>query len=483
MRPCLRLLAAACCPACLAWPNRAGHCLWRHSTQPQTPPLTHPAALSVAHAPHRLSQTSPASCLSCKPGPPRGRERAGRWVCPCIETPRGAQQQGERCAVHRCMCCTLEDQSVPPPCCRAPALDWSCSSWKAPPAAFCWRLNQTCRASRPPACRPQQAQQVQLAQQQRQQSRVSGPAHLTWCSSQMACGTGSTGRLPARKAQNPPPMGCPARTSQTSGSRRHSSERACGGIAQMGWRSCCCWRSRLPWQSAWGCSETTSGCEPFGCAACWAHLGAQGNSIQVWKCGAAAAHRTGGCPTGNTAAAHPFPLRTSTLNNRCTLRWKLSHWNYKLAGRWAWFPAGTFAANMLGTTIDFALQVGLFCRASAADVTFLCFWPAGEGVARIDAQRWRPSAVACNRQGATLQTPTPRCPPCVCLQCVLQRRGPALGYWGNLMINSVITGFNGSLTTVSTFITEVRSSGAGTAHPATHRRATIAAGCAVLTHE
>ncbi|PRW44982.1 Camphor resistance family isoform 1 [Chlorella sorokiniana] len=79
----------------------------------------------------------------------------------------------------------------------------------------------------------------------------------------------------------------------------------------------------------------------------------------------------------------------------CTLRWWLSRWNYKLPGALAWFPAGTFAANMLGTTTDFSLQ------------------------------------------------------------CVLQRRGSALGYWGTLMIESVITGFNGSLTTVSTFITEV----------------------------
>lgn len=41
-------------------------------------------------------------------------------------------------------------------------------------------------------------------------------------------------------------------------------------------------------------------------------------------------------------------------------------------------------------------------------------------------------------------------------QCVLRRRGAAIGYWGNLMITAVVTGFSGSLTTVSTFITEVR---------------------------
>lgn len=46
----------------------------------------------------------------------------------------------------------------------------------------------------------------------------------------------------------------------------------------------------------------------------------------------------------------------------CTLRWWLSRWNYKLAGGWAWLPAGTFAANMLGTALDFALQVGARAR-------------------------------------------------------------------------------------------------------------------------
>lgn len=41
-------------------------------------------------------------------------------------------------------------------------------------------------------------------------------------------------------------------------------------------------------------------------------------------------------------------------------------------------------------------------------------------------------------------------------QCVVQRRGASVGYWGNLAITAVVTGFSGSLTTVSTFITEVR---------------------------
>lgn len=42
---------------------------------------------------------------------------------------------------------------------------------------------------------------------------------------------------------------------------------------------------------------------------------------------------------------------------RCILRWYLSRFNYKLRGSWDWLPAGTFAANMLGVTIDCALQV------------------------------------------------------------------------------------------------------------------------------
>ena len=40
------------------------------------------------------------------------------------------------------------------------------------------------------------------------------------------------------------------------------------------------------------------------------------------------------------------------------------------------------------------------------------------------------------------------------MQCVLQRK-TTVGYWGSLWISAVITGFSGSLTTVSTFVTEV----------------------------
>lgn len=42
------------------------------------------------------------------------------------------------------------------------------------------------------------------------------------------------------------------------------------------------------------------------------------------------------------------------------------------------------------------------------------------------------------------------------LQCILQREAAtSLGYWGVLMLGAVQTGFCGSLTTVSTFVTEV----------------------------
>ena len=41
----------------------------------------------------------------------------------------------------------------------------------------------------------------------------------------------------------------------------------------------------------------------------------------------------------------------------CTLRWVLSKSNYKLPGSWKWLPIGTFAANMLGCTIDYFVGV------------------------------------------------------------------------------------------------------------------------------
>lgn len=42
-----------------------------------------------------------------------------------------------------------------------------------------------------------------------------------------------------------------------------------------------------------------------------------------------------------------------------------------------------------------------------------------------------------------------------CVQCVL-RRNSGLSYWGTLMLQAVQTGFCGSLSTVSTFVTEAR---------------------------
>lgn len=66
-----------------------------------------------------------------------------------------------------------------------------------------------------------------------------------------------------------------------------------------------------------------------------------------------------------------------------------------------------------------------------------------------------PLPEACLPPAADPSPPQPPRP----VQCVLQRRGADIGYWGNLMVNAVITGFNGSLTTVSTFMTEVRWAG------------------------
>ena len=41
----------------------------------------------------------------------------------------------------------------------------------------------------------------------------------------------------------------------------------------------------------------------------------------------------------------------------CTLRWLLARLNYKLKGKWAWIPMGTFLANMIGTAVSTALSV------------------------------------------------------------------------------------------------------------------------------
>ena len=39
------------------------------------------------------------------------------------------------------------------------------------------------------------------------------------------------------------------------------------------------------------------------------------------------------------------------------LRWKLAHFNGKLPGSLHWFPAGTYAANMVACATIFAAQV------------------------------------------------------------------------------------------------------------------------------
>lgn len=82
------------------------------------------------------------------------------------------------------------------------------------------------------------------------------------------------------------------------------------------------------------------------------------------------------CLFGQTNSSPPAPPKTFSTR-RCALRWWLSRWNYKLAGSWAWFPAGTFAANMLGTGIDCALQVGADQNWGASDswgaLCFACF--------------------------------------------------------------------------------------------------------------
>lgn len=39
------------------------------------------------------------------------------------------------------------------------------------------------------------------------------------------------------------------------------------------------------------------------------------------------------------------------------IRWKLSDLNGKVPGSWSWFPLGTFIANQLACTLDFGLQV------------------------------------------------------------------------------------------------------------------------------
>jgi fluoride exporter len=80
----------------------------------------------------------------------------------------------------------------------------------------------------------------------------------------------------------------------------------------------------------------------------------------------------------------------------CILRWYLSRFNYTLPGQWAWLPAGTLGANLVGCISTFALQCPLTRTSSSS-----------------------------------------------------------LGYWGTLLLPAVQVGFVGSLTTVSTMVTEI----------------------------
>lgn len=100
---------------------------------------------------------------------------------------------------------------------------------------------------------------------------------------------------------------------------------------------------------------------------------------------------------------HPW-LRTIWLSilfapAGCLVRWQLARLNYSVTfgngrGDLTWFPSGTFAANMLGTALTTGLQSILV-------------------------------------------------------------RSPSLSMWGTIATNAAQTGFCGSLSTVSTFVTEI----------------------------
>jgi fluoride ion exporter CrcB/FEX len=79
----------------------------------------------------------------------------------------------------------------------------------------------------------------------------------------------------------------------------------------------------------------------------------------------------------------------------CLLRFYLSRFNGSLKGRWAWLPAGTFAANMVACAVNFSLRAG------------------------IDTTRHMPFAI-------------------------------------EALLAGIMTGFSGSLSTVSTWVVEVR---------------------------
>lgn len=132
------------------------------------------------------------------------------------------------------------------------------------------------------------------------------------------------------------------------------------------------------------------------------------------------------------------------------LRWLLSKWNYRLPGKWAWLPGGTLAANMLGTTIDFGLEVSQEGILVWLGIGLVGTLQAG----RQPAVGRCPAAVGV-RQGCCPRLPNPTRAPAPAPQCILQR-SVSVGYWGSLWISAVTAGFCGSLTTVSTFVSEVR---------------------------
>ncbi len=107
---------------------------------------------------------------------------------------------------------------------------------------------------------------------------------------------------------------------------------------------------------------------------------------------------TSWCIVGSIIQGNHSWLRTCWLSLLfapfgCTLRWLLARLNYKLKGRWAWAPLGTFSANMVGTAISTALSV----------------------------------------VGVKVE----------------------LTAWGSAVNGAAISGFCGALTTVSTFVTEI----------------------------
>ncbi len=167
-------------------------------------------------------------------------------------------------------------------------------------------------------------------------------------------------------------------------------------------------------------------------------------------------------PPNPTPTPPPTPPRPPSLpaSRSCILRWWLSRWNYQIKGRWQWYPAGTFAANMLGTAITFGLQASLCSNIRTARAVF-----AMQGQCNAPMQAAVPTLSSLRAAGFTPAGRPASCRPHLTLaalpcsprpQCILQRElAASLGYWGGLMVGAVQVGFCGSLTTVSTYVTEV----------------------------